>query len=151
MDSYISATPIADRYVKSSTQPCNIHRFRLAVEWAVLKRSVTQCSTVIGYHLCNKSVHQISALLELPWSTVSAVIVKWKRLGATIAQPQSGSPHKLTERDLRVLKHVAWKNHPSLVATLTTASGSTEFQTASGSKVNTSTIRRELHEMGFHG
>ena len=65
---------------------------------------------------------QISALLEMPWSTVSAVIVKWKRLGATTAQPRSGRPHKLTERDHRVL------NRLSSVATFTT-----EFQTASGS------------------
>ena len=27
-------------------------------------------------------------LLELPWSTVSAVIVKWKHLGATTVQPK---------------------------------------------------------------
>ncbi|XP_064876722.1 protein RCC2 homolog [Oncorhynchus nerka] len=105
-----------------------------------------QRGTVIGCHLSNKSVRQISALLELPRSTVSAVIVKWKRLGATTAQPRSGRPHKLTELDRRVLKHVARTNRPSSVATLTT-----EFQTASGSKVSTRTVRRELREMGFHG
>ena len=104
-----------------------------------------QRGTVIGCHLSNKSVHQISALLELPRSTVSAVIVKWKRLGATIAQSQRGRMHKLTERDCRVLKHVAQKNR-LLVATLTT-----EFQTDFGNNVSTSTVRRELHEMGFHG
>ena len=71
--------------------------------------------TVIGYHFSNKSVRQISALLDLPWATVSSVIVKWKRLGATKAPPQSGRPHKLTERDRRVLKSVASKNHPSSV------------------------------------
>ena len=68
-----------------------------------------QRGTVIGCHLY-KSVRQISALLELPRSTVSAVIVKWKRLGATTAQARSGRPHKLTERDRRVLKCIAWKN-----------------------------------------
>ena len=46
-----------------------------------------QRGTVIGCHIYNKSVHQIYALLELPWSTVIAVLVKWKRLGATIFQP----------------------------------------------------------------
>ena len=102
--------------------------------------------TVIGCHLSNKSVHQISALLELPRSTVNAVIVKWKRRGATTAHPQSGRPHKLTERDRRVLKHIVWKNRLLSVATLTT-----EFQTDPGSNVSTSTVRRELHEMGFHG
>ena len=47
-----------------------------------------------------------SALLELALSNVSAVIVKLKCLGATTAQPQSGRPHKLAERDHRVLKCV---------------------------------------------
>ena len=57
-----------------------------------------------------------------------------------------GGPHKLTERDWRVLKHVTRKNRLSSVATF-----ATEFQTASGSNVRTRTARRELHEMGFHG
>ena len=57
-----------------------------------------QRGTVIGCHLY-KSVCQISVLLELPLSTASAVIVKCKRLRATTAQPRSGGPHKLTERD----------------------------------------------------
>ena len=38
------------------------------------------------------------------------------------------------------------KNCLSSVATLTT-----EFQIASRSKVSARTVRRELHEMGFHG
>ena len=45
-----------------------------------------------------------------------------------------------------MLKRVAWKNSLSSVAALIT-----EFQTDSGSNVSTSTVRRELHEMGFHG
>ena len=61
-----------------------------------------QHGNVIGCHLSNKSVRQISALLELLQSTVSAVIVTWKHLGATTAQPRSGRPHKLTERNRRV-------------------------------------------------
>ena len=102
--------------------------------------------TVKGCHLSIKSVRQISALLELPRSTESAVIMKWKRLRATTAQPQSGRPHKLTQQDSRVLKRVAREKRLPLVASLTT-----EFQTASGSNVSTCTVRRELHEMGFHG
>ena len=75
---------------------------------ALLKRF--QRGTVTGC-LSNKSVHQISALLELPRSNVSAVIVKWKCLGAKTAQPQSGRPNKLTERDRQVLKRVARKKN----------------------------------------
>uniref|UniRef100_A0A673XUI6 Transposase Tc1-like domain-containing protein n=1 Tax=Salmo trutta TaxID=8032 RepID=A0A673XUI6_SALTR len=82
----------------------------------------------------------------LPQSTISAVIVKWKHLGATTAQLRSGRPQKLTERDRQVLKRIVRKNHLSSVATQTT-----EFQTASGSNVSTIIVSRELHKMGFHG
>ena len=61
-------------------------------------------------------------------ASAAPVNCKWKCLRATTAQPRSGRPHKLTERDCRVLKCVAL----SSVATLTT-----EFQTASGSNVST--------------
>jgi hypothetical protein len=73
----------------------------------------------------------ISALLEMPRSTVSAVIVKWKCLGAVTAQLRSDRPNKLTEQDHRVLKRVKIVS-PGL-QTLTP-----KFQT-------------ELYEIGFHG
>ena len=88
----------------------------------------------------------ISALLELLQPTVSAVIVKWKHLGASTAQPRSGRSHKLTEWVCRVQKCIECRNCLSSVATLTT-----EFQTASGSNISQITVSRELHEMGFHG
>ncbi|CAI9566923.1 unnamed protein product [Staurois parvus] len=43
--------------------------------------------TVIGYHLCNKSIHKISLVLNIPRSNVSAIISKWKQLGMTATQP----------------------------------------------------------------
>ncbi|CAI9545964.1 unnamed protein product [Staurois parvus] len=43
--------------------------------------------TVIGYHLCNMSIHEISLLLNIPKSTVSGIITKWKQLGTTVPQP----------------------------------------------------------------
>ncbi|CAI9583398.1 unnamed protein product [Staurois parvus] len=45
--------------------------------------------TVIGCHLFNKSIHEISFLLNIPRSTVSGIITKWKQLGTTAAQPRS--------------------------------------------------------------
>ena len=146
MYSAISATPIADRCVKSSTHPCNLQKQTLAVEWAVLKSSVTfNVAPSQDATFPTSQFRQIYAQLELPWSTSSVVIVKWKRLRSTTAQPRSGKPHKLTERDHRVLKCVVQKNRLSSVATLTT-----KFQTDSGSNVSTSTVR-ELLEIGFHG
>ncbi|CAI9584240.1 unnamed protein product [Staurois parvus] len=43
--------------------------------------------TVIVCHLCNKSIHDISLLLNIPQSTVSGIIRKWKQLGTTATQP----------------------------------------------------------------
>ncbi|CAI9623656.1 unnamed protein product [Staurois parvus] len=50
--------------------------------------------TVIGCHLCNKSIHEISLLLNIPRSTVSGIIPKWKQLGTTATQPRSGGQRK---------------------------------------------------------
>ncbi|XP_070845932.1 aminoacyl tRNA synthase complex-interacting multifunctional protein 1-like [Chaetodon trifascialis] len=105
-----------------------------------------QRGTVVGCHLCKKSVREISALLNLPRSTVSAVILKWKRGGITTALPRSGRPHKLKEEDRQVLEKVALENCLPSVEALTA-----EFQTASGANVSSRTVRRELHEMGFRG
>ncbi|CAI9539421.1 unnamed protein product, partial [Staurois parvus] len=48
--------------------------------------------------LCNKSIREISLLLNIPWSTVSSIITEWKQLGTTATQPRSGRPRKMTER-----------------------------------------------------
>ncbi|CAI9593404.1 unnamed protein product [Staurois parvus] len=45
--------------------------------------------TVIGCHLCNKYIREIFLLLNIPWSTVSGIITKWKQLGTTATQPRS--------------------------------------------------------------
>ncbi|CAI9619484.1 unnamed protein product [Staurois parvus] len=53
--------------------------------------------TVIGCHMCNRSIHEISLLLNIPQSTVSGIITKWRQLETTATQPQSGRPCKMTE------------------------------------------------------
>lgn len=62
--------------------------------------------TVVRCRLCHKSVCEIPALLDLPLSTVSAVTVKGKHLGATTDQLQ--------------VKSLASKIHQSTVASLIT-------------------------------
>ncbi|CAI9585498.1 unnamed protein product, partial [Staurois parvus] len=53
-------------------------------EWVPLRSSVnSSVGTVIGCHLCNKSIHEISLLLNIPRSTVSGIITKGKQLGTT--------------------------------------------------------------------
>ena len=67
-----------------------------------------QRGTVIGRQHSHKSVRQIFDLLELRRSTVSAVIVKWKRLETKVAQPRSGKPCKLTEWDREIRRLECW-------------------------------------------
>ncbi|CAI9595488.1 unnamed protein product [Staurois parvus] len=49
--------------------------------------------TVIGCHLCSKTIHDISLLLKIPRSTVSDTVTKWKQLRTTATQPR-----KMTEQ-----------------------------------------------------
>ncbi|CAI9596949.1 unnamed protein product, partial [Staurois parvus] len=68
---------------------------------------------VIGFHLCNKSICEICLLLNIPRSTVSGIITKWKQLGTTATQPQSDRPQKKkTEQGQPMLKHTVHKSHP---------------------------------------
>ncbi|CAI9536777.1 unnamed protein product [Staurois parvus] len=48
----------------ASTNICE----RMGRSWEL---SEFKCSTIIGCHLCNKSIHEISFLLNIPWSIVS--------------------------------------------------------------------------------
>jgi len=101
---------------------------------------------VIGFHLCNKSSHEMSSLLNIPQSAVSGIITKWKRLGTTATQPQSGRPRKMTERGQRMLRRTVRRGRQ-----LSAESIATDLQTSCGLQISSRTVCRELHGMGFHG
>ncbi|CAI9605695.1 unnamed protein product, partial [Staurois parvus] len=94
--------------------------------------------TVIGCHLCNKSIHEISLLLNIPQSSVSGIITKGKQLG-TATQPQS-------EWGQHMLKCTMHRSHQ-----LSAESIAKDLQTLRGLQISTTTVCRELHGMGFHG
>ncbi|CAI9611886.1 unnamed protein product [Staurois parvus] len=50
---------------------------------------------VIGCHLCNKSVREMSLLLNISQSTVNGIMTKWKQLGITATQPRKLGQHML--------------------------------------------------------
>ncbi|CAI9624918.1 unnamed protein product [Staurois parvus] len=80
----------------------------------------------------------MSLLLNIPQSTVNGIIIKWKQLGTTAAQPRSGRPCKITERGQCMLKHTVHRGR----------------QLSADSIVKTSKLCvafRELHLMGFRG
>ncbi|CAI9574504.1 unnamed protein product, partial [Staurois parvus] len=74
-------------------------------DWVALRSSVnSSVGTVIDCHLCNKSICEISLLLNIPRSTLNGIITKWKQLGTTATQPRSDRSRKMTEQSQRMLK-----------------------------------------------
>ncbi|CAI9552519.1 unnamed protein product, partial [Staurois parvus] len=59
----------------------------------------------------NKSIRESSLLLNIPQSTVSGIVTKWKQLGTTATQPRSGRPRKITERGQHMLKRTVCISH----------------------------------------
>ncbi|CAI9548649.1 unnamed protein product, partial [Staurois parvus] len=94
---------------------------------------------VIGCHLCNKSIHDISLLLNIPRSTVCGVITKWKQLGTTATQlPSKGGQHMLKRTVCRSCQ-------------VSAQSIAKDLQTFCGLQISTITVCRQLHGNGFHG
>ncbi|CAI9616114.1 unnamed protein product [Staurois parvus] len=97
-----------------------------------------KCGPVIGCHLGNKSICDISWLLNIPQSSVSGVITKWKQLGTTATQPPSGRPRKMTEQGQRMLKHTLCRSHQ-----LSAESIAKDPQTSCGLQISTTTVHTE--------
>ncbi|CAI9611248.1 unnamed protein product [Staurois parvus] len=98
-------------------------------------------STNICETLCNKSICEISLLLNIPWSTVSGIITKWKQLGTLATQPRSGSPRKMTERGQCMLNRTVRRSQQ-----LCTVSIAKNLQTSCALQIST-TVCRELNGM----
>ncbi|CAI9581485.1 unnamed protein product [Staurois parvus] len=64
--------------------------------------SDSKSGPVIGCHLCNKSIRDISWLLNIPRSTVSGIITKWKPLGTTTTHPPSAHSEQKSPTVCRV-------------------------------------------------
>ncbi|GFX53294.1 transposable element Tc1 transposase [Trichonephila clavipes] len=102
--------------------------------------------SIVGCHLCGKSVREIADILQKPKSTVSDVIVKWKRRGSETAEKGTDRPKILGERSRRTLKRVVKQNRKSSLEEI-----SQEFQSSSGISVSSRTVHRDLKNSGFHG
>ncbi|CAI9545531.1 unnamed protein product, partial [Staurois parvus] len=95
--------------------------------------------TVIGCHLCNKSISGISLLLNIPRSTVSSIVTKWKQLGTTATHPRS-------EWSQHMLKCTVCRSRQ-----LPAEAIAKDHQTLCGLQSSITTVCRELRGMGFHG
>ncbi|CAI9598528.1 unnamed protein product, partial [Staurois parvus] len=92
--------------------------------------------TMIGCHLCNKSIREISLLLYILRSTASGIITKWKQLGATAP---SGRPCKMTEQGQCMLRRTVRRSHQ-----LFSESIAKDLQTSCGLQFSI-TEYKELH------
>ncbi|CAI9545047.1 unnamed protein product [Staurois parvus] len=99
---------------------------------------------MIGCRLCIMSICEMSLLINISRSTVGGIITKWKQLGTTATQPQSGRPRKLTERGQ--LKCTVRRSRQ-----LSAESIAKDLQTLCGLQISTATVHRELHGISFHG
>ncbi|CAI9557753.1 unnamed protein product [Staurois parvus] len=81
--------------------------------------------------------------LNIPRSTVSGIITKWKQLRTTATQPQSDRPWKITERGQRMLKHTVRRS-----SQLSAESIAKDLQTLCGLQISMTVHSRELHGMG---
>lgn len=72
--------------------------------WCV--KAGNSVNTVVGCYLCNRSSHESFSQLNVPHSTVSGVMMRWRRMGMT-ATLQWNS--KVTERCKRMLRHMVFK------------------------------------------
>ncbi|CAI9555786.1 unnamed protein product [Staurois parvus] len=87
--------------------------------------------------MCNKSIREISLLLNIPRSPVSDIITKWKQLGTTATQPPSGRPHKMAERGQDMLKHKVHRSRQ-----LSAESIAKDLQTSHGLQISTTAVHR---------
>ncbi|GFW76460.1 regulator of chromosome condensation 2 [Trichonephila clavipes] len=103
------------------------------------------CGSIVGCHLCGKSIREIADILQKPKSTVSDIISKWKRRVSEKAEKRTCRPKVLGERSRRTLKSVVKQNRKSSLVEICQ-----EFQSSSGINVSSRTVRRELKNLGFH-
>ncbi|KAK6485881.1 hypothetical protein HHUSO_G11794 [Huso huso] len=104
-----------------------------------------QRGMVIGGHISGKSVRDVAALTGIPKSTVGNVVAKWKSTGSTEVASRSGRPAKITARGKRTLRRIVTGNMQATVIDVTEA-----FQESMGTSVSVNTVRKCIHELGYH-
>ncbi|GFV07080.1 transposable element Tcb1 transposase [Trichonephila clavipes] len=101
--------------------------------------------SIVGCHLCGKSVREIADILQKPKSTLSNVIERWKRRVSETSEKGTGRPKILDERSRGTLERIVKQNCKSSLVEI-----SQEFQSSSGISARSRTVCRELKYLGFH-
>lgn len=101
---------------------------------------------IVGCHLGEMSVREISKQLNIPKSTIGNVLKKWKSTGDTAPKKRPGRPKILTDRNRRGLRRLVSSSRRRSLENICL-----EMRATIGRPVSASTTRRELHDMDFHG
>src|SRR5688572_29993593 len=100
---------------------------------------------IIGGWLFGHSEREIEAKTGHPKSTVHDTIERYCETGAGSSRPRSGRPPILTDRDKRHIVRIVKSNRQQSARQL-----QSNFVQSSGTVVSIKTIKRALHEAGYH-
>ena len=78
--------------------------------------SVELRDRIVSRHRSGEGNQKMSAALKVPKSTVTSMILKWKKFGTTKTLPRAGRPAKLSNRGRTALIREVTKN-PMVILT----------------------------------
>jgi transposase len=99
---------------------------------------------IIGAYLTGIKQRNISIQLNIPTSTVSDIIKRYKETGSTEPKQRSGRPKILNERDTRALKRIIRTDRFSPLGDVTN-----KFNTSLDTTLHYNTVRSYLHNEGL--
>lgn len=110
------------------------------------EHSVALRERVVLLHSQGRSYRQIGAEVSVSYTTVRAIIHKYKETGTTVNKCRPGRPKVLTTRERRRIIALARKEPATSAATIAEV-----VQTTSDKTVSVQTIRNVLNEADMHG
>lgn len=108
--------------------------------------SFDQRQLVIFHHTKGKTERELSAMLNIPRSTIGDIIRRFKNEDRIDSKPNTGRPTLLNDHDKRVIMRKV-REDPKISAPLLAA----EMAAEGGRSVHPETIRRVIREKGYNG
>lgn len=104
-------------------------------------------SMALAYWLQGNSYHVISKLMELSYSTVRSIILKFQETGSIKNKKRDGCPKKLKNEDIKLLKQNVFQDRES--RTMSLRDISTKLNSMIETKISQTTVRHALKAQGI--
>ncbi|XP_037106284.1 uncharacterized protein LOC119122170 isoform X4 [Syngnathus acus] len=124
---------------------CQMHKQRSRESFHSRELPQHQRDLIVERYQSGEGYKRISKALNISWSTVKSVIVKWRKNGTTVPLPRTGRPSKIDEKTRRELVREAVKRPTATLKELQ------QFLASTGCSVHVTTISRLLHMSGLWG